>query len=99
RQASGPQLLHDRIEQLGDAGAVFGGNFKHRVDAEAVELERGVAGAFVVDLVDGQKHGPPGFVQFTGDRLVAAHQPLAAVADQNHQVGGVDGALALDDDE
>ena len=78
---------------------MLGRDLEDGIDAEAIELERGVAGPLVVDLVHGKQHGPPGFVQLAGNRLVAANQAFTAVADEHQQIGPLDGALSLDDDQ
>ena len=78
-----PERLHNLVQKITNAGAVLRGDLDDRLDAEPVEIHRGVARSFVVYLVDREDHRPVGLAQLAGDRLVARHESVAPVDDHD----------------
>jgi hypothetical protein len=91
------QLVHDRIEEFGDAGAMLGRDLEDRVDAEVIEIDRAGTSPLVVELVQGQQNGAPGRAQLRRDDLVATDQALASVGDEDQKIRPLDRALSLND--
>jgi hypothetical protein len=90
----GRQAFDDLVEQIADALTVFAGDLQNRIEAQLVEVDRSAPRAPIVGLVHGDDHGHPARSQRVGDVAISGHQPLAAVDDKNHQVGGIERALA-----
>ena len=89
----------DLVEQIANAVAVLGGDLKHGLEAELIELHDAGAGALVVGFVDREQYLLAGCTQFLRDGLVARDEPFAAVHHHDEQVRTGDGTLALLDDE
>src|SRR5215813_3313129 len=94
-RAASPEFVHNRIKQLCDSRPMLCRNLEDRVDPELVELHRCVPRPLVVGLVDRHEQRLPRLEQLAGDGLVTAHHPFAAVSHHHHQVGALDGSLAL----
>ena len=76
--------LHNRIEHLGDAGAVLGRDFKYRVDPESIEIERGVASPLVVELVYGKENRASARSQFVA--IISSPPRTLAVSDETSAI-------------
>jgi hypothetical protein len=83
------------LHQIGHAVAVGGGDHVRIAHAQFVEVghHRGVLHAF--GLVDHQHHRTTALAQEVGDGLVVRRQALAAVDDEDHDVGFGHGLLGL----
>ena len=93
------QAGDDLVEQLVDAVAVLGRDLERRLEAHPVELHGAAPAAAVVGLVDGEHDGPSKHVKALGNLLVARHQPLPRVQDEDDDVGVVQGLEPVLDDE
>ena len=85
----------DCVEQIVDAAAVFGGDGKHLLDAQAVEVVDQGRLLFGVHLVDGEEEGAVGFAQQAGEFEVGAGEFGASVDDHDDGGGFVEGDAGL----
>src|SRR5262249_46736185 len=77
---------------------MLSGNLEHRLEAQAVEIDR-VARTLVVSLVDGKNDWLTSRTKLACDLLVSREQPLATVDQHDQQVGAGYRAFALLDHE
>ena len=82
------------LEELADAFGVRRRDGGRRADAELVEFGRRRVGLHAFSLVDGEPYVRMP-AQLLGDVAVAAHEPGAAVDDEDHRIGLGDRLLRL----
>ena len=90
RRPRARQARDDRVEQVAGAVAVQRGERDRVAEPEAVELERGIVPARVVDLVREQEDRLVRAAQDLRDLLVARRDPDLRVDDEEHEVGLLD---------
>ncbi len=95
RRQQAPHL----VQKFGDARAVLGGYFEDRLEAHLVELERAALRAAIVRFVDRENHRLAERTNLMRDFFVARHQTFAAVNDEHDEIGFLERAETLLDDE
>ena len=84
------QPAHGFIEQVADPEAVLGRNGYQGRDAQGAELIDAPGRLPVVHLVDGQHHRYAGAPRAVGHLPIGGHEAVAAVDQQDDEVGGVE---------
>ena len=88
--------VHDGVEQVGNAGAVQGGDgVDGRRQPQGVELQRGLPQTVVVRLVDRQEDRAAGPAEDVGDLAVAGGDAAGGVGEEDDGVGVADCLLGL----
>ena len=88
----------DFVEEVADAGAVFGGDGEDVAEAEAAEVFGGGSEGDGVDLVDGEEDGLAAAQKETGEGDVGRGELGAAVDDHNDDGGFGEGGAGLEED-
>ena len=84
----------DLVEQVANTVAVFGGDLDDRLEAELIELDRAAARPLVVGLVDRHQHRHVHRAEPLGDLLVAGHQPVASIYNEDNDLRRFERPLA-----
>ena len=97
--APGWQTLDYLVEQVPGSQPMLGGNLDDWLEAQAIELGRGIFRPAIVGLVDGDEHRDVRRTQAPGDLLVGRHQAFPAIHNKDNEIGGRQRLLSLRDDE
>ena len=88
----------DGVEEVADAGAVFGGDGEDVAEAEAAEVFGGGSEGDGVDLVDGEEDGLAAAQKESGEGDVGRGELGAAVDDHDDDGGFGEGGAGLEED-
>ena len=97
--APGRQTLDHLVEQVPGSQPMLGGNLDDRLEAQAVELGRGIFRPAIVGLVDGDEHRDVRRTQAVGNLLVGGDEAFPAIHNEHNEIGRRQSLLPLLDDE
>jgi hypothetical protein len=77
----------NRVEQVSYAVTMFGSDLEYRIESELIHLQRPIACATVVDLVDRKQRRFPRLPYRLGDLAIASGQPFSSIHHQHKEIG------------